>query len=279
MAWPAPSEELDCYDDVPSIAAPSSSASNSRDYPPLRASQLHPISLLHDIVTGHANTPLPPKQPGSHYTHLEVDEIRLLILGPGKADSPLECELTVHKRTHRFVYEALSYAWGDSTKSKQIVHNGSLLQVTESLHSALGHLRSPTESRRIWVDAVCIDQDDAAEKAHQISLMNTIYSEAERVLVWLGPSAPESKPAFSLVNRVVRLNSQSSYWSLLGSLDASCPNHIVPDYVDFSPSNELQKLSTQDLNPLMTMLELPWFTRLWVYQGKSKVRDLILGFF
>ncbi|KAK7993586.1 hypothetical protein PG989_006967 [Apiospora arundinis] len=246
--------------------------------------------ITDDIVTGHANTPLcgkgshfvwgvrpdnrPPKQPGFHYTHLETGELRLLILRPGKADMPLECELAVYHRTHHAKYEALSYAWGDTAKREQVICNGSPLPVTGSLHSALRHLRSPTESRQLWVDAVCIDQDDAAEKAAQISLMDTIYSEAERVLVWLGPGIPETKPAFRLVNRVVRLISQSSYCSLIGSLGASCSDYVMPDYVDFSPSNEFDRLSKQDLNPLIKLLELPWFSRLWVYQEVALAKQV-----
>ncbi|KAK8112804.1 hypothetical protein PG984_013330 [Apiospora sp. TS-2023a] len=204
--------------------------------------------IMDGIATRQANTPLrtkdtnlaqgirpfgrPTKQPGSHYTHLETDELRLLILKPGKAGMPLECELAIYHRTHRVPYEALSYDWGDQARDNQIVCNGSPLQVTESIETALKHLRFPTEARTLWVDAVCIDQEDAAEKGHQIRFMDTIYSEAERVLVWLGPGTPETENSFRLVNRV------------------------------------FDRLSRQDLGPLLTLLGLPWFTRLWVFQGK-----------
>lgn len=191
-----------------------------------------------------------------------------MVLKPGNADIPVECELAVYHRAHRVPYEALSYAWGEQTKNRQIFCNGSPLQVTESLETALRHLRSPTEARKLWVDAVCIDQGDASEKGLQIRLMNTIYSEAERVLVWLGSGTPETEKAFRLVNRVVRHMGQNSYWGLLRNPDASCPSHLLPDYVDFSPSTGVGRLSRQDLNPLLALLSLPWFTRLWVFQGK-----------
>ena len=42
----------------------------------------------------------------------------------------------------------------------------------------------------LWVDALCINQDDIPERSHSVRIMSAIYRRAERVLVWLGPREP-----------------------------------------------------------------------------------------
>jgi hypothetical protein len=38
----------------------------------------------------------------------------------------------------------------------------------------------------LWIDALCIDQSNAMKRNHQVQQMGLIYSQAERVMVWLG---------------------------------------------------------------------------------------------
>jgi hypothetical protein len=57
-------------------------------------------------------------------------------------------------------------------------------RVTRNLEDALLALRKPKEARKLWIDAICINQMDKAEKAHQIGQMNRIYASAKQVLVW-----------------------------------------------------------------------------------------------
>ena len=73
-------------------------------------------------------------------------------------------------------YEALSYVWGDESVRAPILANGVLTTVTTNLESALRHLRLPDEARVMWVDALCIDQNDMSERNHQVSIMGEIYS-------------------------------------------------------------------------------------------------------
>lgn len=65
-------------------------------------------------------------------------------------------------------YEALSYAWGDPTKSHEIFVNGKVLKITTNLHVALQYLRQPDVARVLWIDAICIDQENISEKNHQV---------------------------------------------------------------------------------------------------------------
>ncbi|KAK6442070.1 hypothetical protein LTR95_001689 [Oleoguttula sp. CCFEE 5521] len=112
---------------------------------------------------------------------------RLLTLCAGFADDPIACDLTASAITAKTKYEALSYVWGTSQAAYNITVNGEPgFNVTENLHRALARLRLKDQSRVLWVDAVCINQTDLAEKADQVSRMDDIYTHAERVLIWLG---------------------------------------------------------------------------------------------
>ncbi|OAG13561.1 heterokaryon incompatibility, partial [Alternaria alternata] len=85
-------------------------------------------------------------------------------------------------------FEALSYVWGSQEGLKQITCNNMSLSVTKNLFEALMALREgDDEDRYLWVDAICIDQNNPAEKAVQVRNMLTIYEKAVRVIAWLGP--------------------------------------------------------------------------------------------
>jgi hypothetical protein len=132
-------------------------------------------------------TPL-PRQPGA---------IRLLRLLPDSdEDSPIRCSLFIYdlqewtERPH--LYEALSYVWGDPNRVLPIYISEYIVNVTENLHAALRRLRDNYFERVIWVDAMCIDQQNPDEVKSQILLMARIYSQASRVLIWLGLAADGS---------------------------------------------------------------------------------------
>ena len=63
--------------------------------------------------------------------------------------------------------------------------------MTGNLYNALGRLRRPDHSRDIWVDAVCIDQSNSAERTAQVSIMADIYRAASDVCIWLGEDSEE----------------------------------------------------------------------------------------
>jgi hypothetical protein len=115
-------------------------------------------------------------------------QIRLLVLPPSH-EKGLKCELVLADwATAR--YEALSYAWGSSVLCRQIEINGQRFAVRDNLHAALLNLRRP-HARALWIDAVCINQSDVAERADQVAQMQDIFRQANRVVVWLG-AAPKN---------------------------------------------------------------------------------------
>jgi hypothetical protein len=89
-------------------------------------------------------------------------------------------------------YYALSYVCGTGSYEHEVTINGVLFKVKPNLHAALrrlqSHFRSAGTSRvLIWIDAICINQDNADEKAQQIQGMHGVFSKAETVLIALGP--------------------------------------------------------------------------------------------
>lgn len=68
----------------------------------------------------------------------------------------------------------------------QVRCNDHALAISGNLEDALRSLRFKSQSRFLWVDAICINQEDFQERSHQISLISSVYKHARRVVVWLG---------------------------------------------------------------------------------------------
>ncbi|KAE8446244.1 hypothetical protein EG329_012330 [Mollisiaceae sp. DMI_Dod_QoI] len=140
--------------------------------------------------------------PQYHYSSLSQGpgRIRLLRLLPSESiETEIQCELleyNLQKSSYgAHLYEALSYTWGDSEKPRSISVNKQTLAITENLHAVLLRLRDHSFERILWIDAVCINQQDLKEQGQQVQLMARIYSQAARVLVWLGETAGNSDTA------------------------------------------------------------------------------------
>ncbi|KAF1996438.1 HET-domain-containing protein [Amniculicola lignicola CBS 123094] len=87
-------------------------------------------------------------------------------------------------------YTALSYTWGSPTPTDLIELNGQRHHTTESVFVVLHELQRENEDVVVWIDALCINQQDDIEKTDQVQLMRQIYKTAQEVVVWLGPSTP-----------------------------------------------------------------------------------------
>lgn len=115
--------------------------------------------------------------------------IRILTLSPSADRSgPLIGTLSEQDLdfSNSDTYEAISYVWGNPSRTAQITCNGVPLRITQSIHDALARVRHTDKPRRLWADQICINQDDLAERSQQVELMNLVYKNAEQVLVWLG---------------------------------------------------------------------------------------------
>ncbi|TGO78250.1 hypothetical protein BELL_0073g00140 [Botrytis elliptica] len=147
--------------------------------PRLRKSLDDPLSYQHDV--------------------LPQGYIRLISVKPGKPEDPIE----LHMNSIRFRpldhtnwipakyvprYEALSYTWDEDEKKDKIpvILNGKPFDITSNLHSALLAIQRGDNFSPFWIDAICIDQNDNAEKEQQLRIMHQIYKNATNVRVWLG---------------------------------------------------------------------------------------------
>lgn len=101
-------------------------------------------------------------------------------------------------------YHALSYVWGSKFDPNIVTCNGYDLDITSNLHDALQQLREDGIDGLIWVDAVCINQNNLDERARQVRLMRKIYSHAEMVYVWLGKESPNAAAGIELLHRTAQ---------------------------------------------------------------------------
>lgn len=133
-------------------------------------------------------------------------EIRLVTILPGEAEDDIQCRLEVVSFAKALKYSALSYRWGDPTISVPIYLQGEQFHVTTNLAAALRHFRRLEAQQKMWIDAICINQQDDNERSAQVSFMGDIYRKASVVNVWLGEAAPGSDRAMAfllaLSNRV-----------------------------------------------------------------------------
>lgn len=114
------------------------------------------------------------------------ESIRLLQLKSGKEDDPIECWIFEARLDDYPSYEAISYMWGDPNDKSTIFCDGKTVSVSSNLVDALRIFRRQDRLRILWADAACINQCDLEERSLQVQLMARVFSEASRVLIWLG---------------------------------------------------------------------------------------------
>jgi Heterokaryon incompatibility protein (HET) len=159
---------------------------------------------------------------GNHaYVDLESmsNEIRILRLEPGRRHEPIKGQLVIVNLDAEPIYNALSYRWGDPNDKLAIEIDGNnQFRVTRNAESALRHIRSDSREIIIWVDAICINQQNIDERNWQVRLMQKIYKSAQTVYVWLEISLQTDHPSFKKLStlnassNVSSLGKDSSFW-------------------------------------------------------------------
>ncbi|KAK4612070.1 Heterokaryon incompatibility protein 6, OR allele [Fulvia fulva] len=146
-------------------------------------------------------------------------------------------------------FQALSYTWGPYTQSRTMTLQGQPgIKITDNLYAALLRLRRPAEVRRLWVDAVCIDQADLNERAAQVRLMATLYSTAPEVLVWLGE--------VDITHTWARVHAE--YSRVFLDRDTAAEGHDEPRW-------QMLNLAIGEIMSHATATPL-WFFRSWIVQ-------------
>lgn len=140
------------------------------------------------------------------YTSLDLSQrsIRLLLLHPAQSESGhIECEL--RDATVDDDYVCLSYVWGQPDEGYTVIINGRPLRVRINLYKFLQQARKK-HLGWLWIDALCIDQENLAERTHQVQQMGSIYSRASRVISWLGSSPDMANVLRNVESYFVRRN-------------------------------------------------------------------------
>ncbi|EXJ53427.1 uncharacterized protein A1O5_13295 [Cladophialophora psammophila CBS 110553] len=145
----------------------------------------YPRCMFQKLKTSHSPTISLPVSQQSHksasdeerrlvssklYQPIHPWQTRIIIIRPGEAGDPLDCELqTVDLIAKEGVvvpawssivsYDALSYSWGYPEFTATIRCNGTDVLVTQNMLEALVCLRYRHGSRHIWIDAFCTYSD------------------------------------------------------------------------------------------------------------------------
>ncbi|RYP87396.1 hypothetical protein DL769_000492 [Monosporascus sp. CRB-8-3] len=179
-------------------------------------------------------------------------ELRLLSVKKGEFGDEVHC-LLIHCEVEKPPdYEAISYTWadesGNDTESRTIYISSSPFAVTVNCEAALKRVRMPGRARTIWIDAVCINQENKDEQNHQVQLMHKIYSRAKKVLIYLGESMDED----------------------LNGLE----------YISWVRLNQIDRLSHDACwemkRAIRSLLRRRYFSRVWVLQEVYLARDKVI---
>jgi hypothetical protein len=196
--------------------------------------------------------------------------IRILELLPGEEQDRIQCRLYNTTLERALQYDALSYAWGSSNNKRIIECNGGRVDIPMNLRDFLKQLRSSHKVRRLWADAICINQSDKNETGHQVRQMASIYSAAERVIIWLGSDDPfdflvqDEQP-------LTRIQRNSEQLDKSSDAEMSCLSSAASDA---SLEEETDRLWTA----FARVFTQPWFHRLWVLQEAGLAKSALAMF-
>jgi len=194
------------------------------------------------------------------YQPLQKDEFRVLELLPGPKCSKLRGKLHSYTVGNHQPYEAVSYCWAlqQTDGSKISPEEGS--NISPTLVSALRHLRWPDKSRYLWIDQVCVNQEDVAERNSQVqNMMGKIYSNADHLIIWLGNEGDSSQLAIHTIKRACdELESQGRMRDPYQVGHSSA----VLSYVNLR--DDTGKLDLKPWLAVINLLKRQWFQRTWV---------------
>ena len=178
-------------------------------------------------------------------------QIRIVKLHPGLWSSNIVAELLIVELDTlegEPDYQALSYSWGGHFMLRRLITlNDCSYLVSDTIFNALKEFRHPNEERRLWIDALCINQGDLEERGWQVTLMDSIYRRAEKVIVWLGKGSPQLHLSRAAAFRVIR------------NVDSASPVEI-----------DSIRDSVKDL------ISARWWSRVWIVQEIALATSVVV---
>ncbi|KAK1749997.1 TPR-like protein [Echria macrotheca] len=183
----------------------------------------------------------------TYYSYTPLDTTsectRLIKIDNRSHAEPVKCQVYTFPLSQCPPYIALSYTWGDPKgRGKLIDLDGKRFTVRENLGSFLRTINYEGDEL-FWIDAICIDQSSHAERNHQVGLMRSIYTQAVRVMVWLGEGDTKSD--------------------------------LSVDYITKGISSGLDPSSSALHTALEHLFTRPYWTRVWIVQEVMLARDVV----
>jgi hypothetical protein len=147
----------------------------------------------------------------------------------------------------------MSYTWGAPDFSHYLFCDGAVVMITANVDSLLRNMRKKTSSRYLWIDAVCLNQQDKLEKNQQIPLMGEIYHHSRKVYIWLGESTETTRRALVFLQAIVTL-------PRTGDIREA----VMKTIQIYFPCGTV--------SPIQEFLYNAWFSRRWVLQEAASGR-------
>jgi len=210
----------------------------------------------------------PPKI-SYHYQPLEAGYIRLLVLHPRSKNTAQPEQITCDllpiplSKAMGYKYEALSYAWGTQDRDQDVKIKSQanrVIAVTPSLHAALERLHSSDEQRLLWIDQLCINQENLTEREDQVARMRDIYRKAKRAVVWLGEHEGDTDLLRDMYDQLSFLPPTKKDVNII----VKSNHEILRTLIGLGADGDDR--SQGRLEVLERFLNRAWFRRAWVYQ-------------
>jgi hypothetical protein len=207
---------------------------------------------------------------GTIYTaELEEGAIRIMTLHRGSGSDVFECDLRKIRLASKPEeqtppYEALSYVWGSHEDPEFVSISGNRFAVTQNLFEALTYLRLPDSDRTLWIDAICINQCNDAEKEVQIQQMHHVYGNAREVIAWLGPADTGTHEIFDSIS-----------WPG-DTIQSAFPGLDRGSGIALSFILGDQSITGRKENALKELASRPYWSRAWIFQEMKFATSLTI---
>lgn len=194
--------------------------------------------------------------------HDSTAQIRLLRLDAESTADHITADLETWQRSSLPVFNAISYVCGEAFPQNAVYINGHAFYVGDNCFHALGQVCLHYPGSYVWIDAICINQQDLAEKSAQVAAMGSIYRSALNVLACIGPSdAASDAIARATKDLDSFVQDPPPEWD---AADAYRKPHLWAPPLWKPPMDES---ATLKLWETFTEFELrPYFNRAWIVQ-------------
>lgn len=204
------------------------------------------------------------------YQHERLDDghLRVFTLFPGEEFEPLRGLIWVTRLDAKVHYTTVSYVWGPRTRLKHALHTPvGRLTITETLYATLKKLRDRDKSVVLWVDAICINQDDDSEKTEQVQMLAQIFQNSVQTLGFIrddGESEEVAEMLMQVRTREVLCEDSADWPRNLPTCPKSWNKRGMPPPTDpiWSKTSEFFRND--------------WFRRVWIIQEVVIARNMKL---